>query len=106
MTKVSPTRFDEFNEIPTIREARPDIAPFGNQPVRGAISRADEAFSSFFRRVRDGETPDYPRPRHQTRKISLNVTETLKISDPNADIDNAGVLKLSACRQDERANPL
>ncbi len=61
MAKASVTRFEEFNEIPALRELRPDVAGFGNQFVRGAISRADEAFCSFFARVRHGQRPGYPR---------------------------------------------
>ena len=37
------------------------MARFGIQPVRGAISRVDEAFAAFYRRTREGQTPGYPR---------------------------------------------
>jgi putative transposase len=59
--KVSISRFDQFNEVPLLREVCPEMARFGHRPVRGAISRADEAFAAFFRRVGDGQTPGYPR---------------------------------------------
>jgi putative transposase len=55
------TTFDQFNEIAGLRALRPDVAAFGNQFVRGSISRVDEAFSGFFRRVAAGEAPGYPR---------------------------------------------
>jgi putative transposase len=61
LKKVAISRFDQFNEVPSLREGCPEVARFGNQPARGAISRADEAFAAFFRRVGDGEAPGYPR---------------------------------------------
>jgi putative transposase len=72
IAKASVGRFDEFNEIPELRVLRPDVASFGNQFVRGAISRADEAFAGFFRRVKDGETPGSPRfkSHHRFRTVS------------------------------------
>lgn len=67
IAKASIRRFDEFNEIPELRALRTDVASFGNQFVRGAISRADEAFAGFFRRVKDGETPGFPRFKSHNR---------------------------------------
>ncbi|HEY1650976.1 MAG TPA: transposase [Acidimicrobiales bacterium] len=59
--RVAIRRFDQFNEIATLREDHPQATQFGIQPIRGAITRVDEAFSSFFRRVASGEVPGYPR---------------------------------------------
>lgn len=67
LARVTVSRFDEFNEIPGLRALRPDVAAYGNQFVRGAISRADEAFAAFFRRLGDGETPGYPRFKSERR---------------------------------------
>jgi len=55
------SRFDQFNEVPSLREVCPQVARFGHQPVRGAISRVDEAFAGFYRRTTEGQTPGYPR---------------------------------------------
>jgi hypothetical protein len=59
--KVPISRFDQFNEVPSLREVRPELARFGNQPVRGAIWRVDEAFVGFYRRSQQGQIPGYPR---------------------------------------------
>ena len=72
MTKnsSSPTsisRFDQFNEIKELREVCPTIGRFGTRPVRGAISRVDEAYGAFFRRVKAGQTPGYPRFKSRDR---------------------------------------
>ena len=67
---VQPTsisRFDQFNEVKGLKEVCPAIVRFGVNPVRGAISRVDEAFGAFFRRLKSGETPGYPRFKSQAR---------------------------------------
>lgn len=67
MAKVSISRFDQFNEVPTLREICPQVARFGIQPCRGAISRVDEAFAGFFRRTGDGQAPGFPRFKSRRR---------------------------------------
>ena len=59
--KVPISRFDQFNEVPSLRDVCPELARFGIHPVRGAISRVDEAFAGFYRRSKEGQTPGYPR---------------------------------------------
>jgi hypothetical protein len=49
---VSISRFDQFNEVKEPKEVCPAIGRFGIGPVRGAISRVDEAFGAFFRQLR------------------------------------------------------
>ncbi len=64
---TSISRFDQFNEVKELKEVCPAIGRFGVTPVRGAISRVDEAFGAFFRRVKNGETPGYPRFKSRAR---------------------------------------
>jgi putative transposase len=53
--------FDQFTELTGIREVRPDLFAWGLQPVRGALRRLDEAYTAFFKRVKNGDTPGHPR---------------------------------------------
>jgi putative transposase len=64
---TSISRFDQFNEVKGLKEVCPAIGRFGITPVRGAISRVDEAFGAFFRRVKNGETAGYPRFKSRAR---------------------------------------
>jgi putative transposase len=61
ISKVAVSRFDQFNEVPSLRAECGEVARFGIQPARGAITRVDESFAGFFRRVGEGQTPGYPR---------------------------------------------
>jgi putative transposase len=67
LAKATISRFDQFKEVPSLREVCPQVARFGNQPVRGAISRVDEAFAGFYRRTSEGQTPGYPRFKSRRR---------------------------------------
>lgn len=42
MAGASISRVDQFNEIPAIREIRPEMERYGSQWIRGSISRVDE----------------------------------------------------------------
>ncbi|MGH9047576.1 MAG: RNA-guided endonuclease InsQ/TnpB family protein [Acidimicrobiales bacterium] len=101
MSRASVSRFDEFNEIPSLRQLRPDVAAFGNQFVRGAISRADEAFRSFFGRVRDGDAPGYPRFKSEKRFTSVFYDEPvcwklqLESARPHLYVQGVGQIPLS-----------
>ncbi len=47
-------------------------------PARGMLKRLDEAFQSFFRRVKAGQAPGFPRFRPLSRCVTIDLT---KISD-------------------------
>ena len=44
-----------------IKEAMPDYAEVHSQVLQDVVLRVDRAFEAFFRRIRDGQTPGYPR---------------------------------------------
>ena len=54
-----------------IRANRPDIAIFGSSSEQATLRRLDRAFQGFFRRVKAGETPGYPRfkPAHRFNSV-------------------------------------
>ncbi len=102
LARTSVTRFDEFNEIPDLLVLRPDVATFGSRFVRGAISRADEAFASFFRRVKDGENPGFPRFKSHNRFRTVFYDEPIgwalrrfDQNDPALYIQGVGEISLS-----------
>jgi putative transposase len=53
--------FDQFNQLTQLRGDREDVFAWGVQPLRGALRRVDEAYSSFYRRCAKGQSPGYPR---------------------------------------------
>lgn len=59
--RKSVTRYDQQAQLPAIRAERDDLAAIPIVVLRGAIHRLDKAFTAFFRRVKTGEQPGYPR---------------------------------------------
>lgn len=56
-------------------ELRPDFGPFGITVCRGTLTRLDEAFQGFFRRLKAGGAPGYPRFRSASRFCSLSWSD-------------------------------
>jgi putative transposase len=58
---VSVGYYQQKAELPGIKEALPDYAEVHRQVLQEVVQRVDRAFQAFVRRVRNGETPGYPR---------------------------------------------
>ncbi len=61
------SRFDQFNSLTIIRAEDPEWSGVSNRIGRGALRILDEAFKGFFRRVKAGEKPGYPRFKGRNR---------------------------------------
>ena len=61
MRGISVTYYQQKAELPGIKEAMPDYAEVHSQVLQDVVLRVDRAFEAFFRRIRDGQTPGYPR---------------------------------------------
>lgn len=52
---------EQQDQLPALKEGRPDLVPLGSHALQATVKRVDLAFQSFFRRVKAGEKPGYPR---------------------------------------------
>ena len=58
----TPVRYvTQSAQLSEIRAARPELSRWSFSSQQATLRRLDKAFSAFFRRVRSGETPGYPR---------------------------------------------
>src|SRR5262245_63354025 len=48
-------------QLPQIKKVRDDLGAVYSQVLQDTLRRVDKAFDAFFRRVRNGEKPGYPR---------------------------------------------
>ena len=53
--------YDQQATLPALKAARPTLGSVQSQVLQNVAVRIDLAFQAFFRRVRTGETPGYPR---------------------------------------------
>ena len=61
MRGVTVTYYQQKAELPGIKEAMPEYAVVNAQVLQDVVLRVDRAFQAFFRRIREGQTPGYPR---------------------------------------------
>jgi putative transposase len=61
MRGVSVTSSQQKAELPGIKEAMPEYGEVHSQVLQDVVLRVDRAFEAFFRRIRAGRTPGYPR---------------------------------------------
>jgi transposase len=58
---VTVTYYQQKAELPSIKEAMPEYGEVNAQVLQDVVLRVDRAFQAFFRRIREGQTPGYPR---------------------------------------------
>lgn len=58
---VSISYYDQQNQLPEIKAARPEYIPLGSHALQETLRRLDRAFGAFFRRVKAGQRPGFPR---------------------------------------------
>lgn len=63
--------FDQSRQLPALKRERPDVGEVNAQVLQQALRRVDLAFKHFFRRVKNGEKPGYPRFKGRDRYNSL-----------------------------------
>jgi len=73
---VSVTYPMQANQLPDIKASRPEFADVHSQVLQDVLMRLQRAFENFFRRVREGETPGYPRFKSRNRYDSFTYPQS------------------------------
>jgi putative transposase len=76
-------------QLPAIKTIRPEYESIHSQVLQDVLHRVDKAFQAFFRRVKAGQQPGYPRYQSRFRYASLTYPQT------GFGIDAQGKLSLS-----------
>ena len=61
MNRKSTGYYDQQNQLPEVKAIRPELIPLGSHALQGTLRKLDRSFNAFFRRVKAGEKPGYPR---------------------------------------------
>src|SRR6478752_9529482 len=67
--------YDQQATLPALKAARPALAGVQSQVLQNVAVRIDLAFQAFFRRLKAGEQPGYPRFRGKGRYDSLTFPQ-------------------------------
>ena len=75
MRGVSITYYQQKAELPGIKEALPEYGEVNAQVLQNVVQRVDHAFQAFFRRIREGQVPGYPRFHGRNRYNSFTYPQ-------------------------------
>ena len=64
---ISISYYDQQNTLPAIKQFRPELVELGSHALQETLRRLDRAFQAFFRRVKAGQSPGFPRFRASSR---------------------------------------
>ena len=90
--------YDQFKSLTEIRAFSSDVASIPVDIAREPLRRVDRAFQAFFRRVKAGQKPGYPRFRSRDRYNSLAFT-LAKASEEAITVPKLGCVRFKAHRK-------
>jgi putative transposase len=94
-------------QLPEIKEIRPEYADINAQVLQDTVRRVDKAFKAFFRRVKNGERPGYPRFRGYGRYDSFTFPQLGGFSltkDDRVCLSKIGTIRIKMPKG-KKANP-
>ena len=72
---VSLSRYEQEAELKDIRAEMPDYAAIHSHVLQDVLARLDKTYQAFFRRIRAGQTPGFPRYQGRNRWHSFTYKE-------------------------------
>jgi putative transposase len=89
----------QANQLPEIKKDRPGFAGIHSQVIQNALKRVEFAFDNFFRRVKEGQKPGYPRFRSSSRYDSFTYPQSgFSLKGKKLHLSKIGKLKFHLSR--------
>lgn len=90
----SPNYYEQKRALPLWKQAHPQLRDVHSQTLQEVVKRVDLAFQAFFRRVKAGETPGYPRRKGVGQYDSFAFTQGgYSVGTDNLSLFKIGVVK-------------
>src|SRR2546421_8863613 len=87
------------NELPALKKEHHQFREVGSQVLQDVLRRVNLAFDAFFRRVKAGQKPGYPRFRGRDRYDSVTYTQAgWKLDDGKLILTGIGAIKVKWSR--------
>ena len=93
--------FQQSESIVALKKERPSLNKVYSQVLQNVADRMDKAFQNFFRRVKQGEKPGYPRFKGFNRYDSLTYKQAgfgWKIENKQLELSKIGPIKIKLHR--------
>jgi putative transposase len=98
--RVTITGYDQHKELTELRASDPEWKAVPVWVARSALTRLDRAFQAFFRRVKCGETPGFPRFRSRDRYVSFDLGSNLpRIEGDRVNLPKIGLVRFHKYRE-------
>jgi transposase len=95
MSKVAITYNQQANQLPDIKELRPEYNDIYSQVLQDTLRRVDKAMQAFFRRAKQGEKAGYPRFKSYNRFDSFTYPQTgFSLHDSRVCLSKIGSIKV------------
>jgi putative transposase len=94
--------YDQQNDLPEIKaEIREEYQEIAAHVLQDVLRRLDKAFQNFFRRVKSGETPGYPRFQGRSRYDSFTYPDSAgwKLEGNRLHLSKIGTIKVVLHRE-------
>nr|WP_189008998.1 RNA-guided endonuclease TnpB family protein [Deinococcus malanensis] len=93
--KKTVTGYDQMKYLTEIKAALPEYAGVYSQVLQDVLKRLDKAFKAFFRRVKEGSKPGYPRFQGRDRFDSICYPQSgFSVSDKTAFFSKIGNIRI------------
>lgn len=74
--KIQIRKLEQLNELPALKEAFPELKKVHSQVLQEVLQRVDRTYQAFFRRIRQGIKPGYPRFKGVNRYNSFTFPQS------------------------------
>ena len=92
--------YSQANQLVEIKDFRPELKQVHSQVLQNVLKRLDLAFQAFFRRVKAGETPGYPRFKGKGNYDSFTFTQGgWSLKNNQLTLSNIGAIKVRLHRE-------
>lgn len=75
-TKKAVSVYDQMKQLTSIKKDFPDVKTVNSQTLQNVLERLDKAYKAFFRRVKNGENPGFPRFKNCNSYNSFTLKQT------------------------------
>lgn len=98
----SPSYYSQSKTLPYLKESRDDLCKVNYMVLQNVLMRLDLAFQAFFRRIKNHETPGYPRFKSKNRYNSITFPKYgngFSIKQSKLYIQHVGLVKIKLSRE-------
>ena len=93
--------YTQINELPDLKQAFPAYQELPSHVLQDVLRRLDKAFAAFFRRIRNGEAPGFPRDKSTSRYHCFTYPDKAgwKLGEKHLTLSGVGDIKIKLHRE-------